>query len=238
MLRPSPAGEAPAGTRFAWAARAFAGAAIVSATGAVLLAWWRPAAPATVPVRVVAVAAVGFAVGWVCTLLRVSRLLARGATTRRRVRRLWTRGPEPERLLSRFGWWRPLVFVTLLGPYLFAAAIALGYLAGDEPGAAEDLRRPVTGGALGLGALMAGFAVRMVHYDRADTLRSSWTPLGAVSWLAVYAVPAILSAPLLGWPGPPPDWTSLPAGLAALWLLVAPLARHQSVHHGGGGGGD
>ncbi|MFF3331158.1 hypothetical protein ACFYWX_16580 [Streptomyces sp. NPDC002888] len=226
------------GTDLIGAARLFGTVSAVSAMTAVALAWWRPSAPASPTVLALAGTAVASAVGWVLVLTGVRRWLRRGIVTdgdgRRRLAEVC--GVRPDYWFPGRDWWPPVLFVVLLWSDLAAAALVLAIVHSGAPEGVEMLRWPVTGFLLFLGAILSGVVTWFCPPERDKSFNASWTPVRAVRRIAVYALPALLAAPVLvgerlGWTGAFVErhevWAKALACIAPLWLIVAPLIHHD-----------
>lgn len=234
------------GTDLIGLARLFGTVSAVSAMTAVALAWWRPSAPASTTVLAPAGTALGSGIAWVLVLVGVRRWLRRGIVTdedgRRRLAEV--RGVRPCLWFPGETWWPPVLFVVLLWSDLAAAALVLTLVHSGTPEGVETLRWPVTGAVLFLGVILAGVVSWLCPPQRDKSLNASWTPLRAARRIALYALPALLAAPVLvgerlGWTGAFVEqhegWAKAPAAFASLWLFIAPLIHHDHSAFGSGG---
>ncbi|MEU8525817.1 hypothetical protein AB0C77_09495 [Streptomyces sp. NPDC048629] len=243
---------------FVGTARGFGSAAMLAAMAAVALAWWRPSAPASPVVIALGQVAFGCAVVWVLVLfaarwwLRVTvmdRRERRGWGSRRwgsvRRRRTRPRGPSPSHWPGGEDWWPAVTVLVLLFSFLGVSALALALASVDDPGAAERLRWWVTLPLLGLGGGVGGIVAWACVTGREQSHVACWSPWGALWRVTVYTLPALLAAPFLI--GDRHPWTAafsdgneqMPgflAGLAGLWLIIAPMVHHERSAPGGGGG--
>ncbi|WP_437063374.1 hypothetical protein [Streptomyces sp. enrichment culture] len=200
-------------------ARLLAGAAVLSGWAAAVLLVWRPGPAAHPYVLAAGGAGLGFGLLWAVALWRNARWALRGMVVDAGAEAPAVSGLDPVGDVPDWIWDTLRIANVMLMGIPVSGLVLLGL--GASP-AHEELRWGALVAALFLTALMGGI-VGGLSVGLGAGGDDCWTPGGAARWLVVYGVPYLLAVPALA--GVEETWSTVLVGLAALWLLIAPVNK-------------